>query len=129
MAANTFNQFKIFSGTSTKGLEDEINGFLCKNAGHIKIVKRTMNVVSWGKAATWDPIIQIVIGYKEQKMVYSERIRISGFERYDASKRSEDWSKEAILNGAEITDLLYSSLIANTQYSHVTCILAVFLKV
>lgn len=129
MTANTFNQFKFFSSTSTKDLEEKINKFLEENSHRIKIMKRTMTIVSWGKARTWDPVMQVVICYKKQKTPYNEMVRVVKFELSDATKRCEDYSKEMLSNGAEITDLLLSSVVPDVQYSYSTCVLAVFLKV
>lgn len=129
MAANTFNEFKFFSSTSTKGLEEKINKFLDENSGRIKIIKRTMTIVSWGKPRTWDPVIQMVICYKKQKTPSKEMVRVVQFEQNDATKRCEDYSREMLSGDAQITDLLFSSCIADVQYSYVSCVLAVFLKI
>jgi hypothetical protein len=128
MKTDAFNEFMYFSSASATGLEEKINKFLDENSGRIKIMKRTMTVVSWGKPGTWEPVIQMVIGYKKQKTAYREIVRVVNFESGIAANKCDDYSKAVISNGGEITDLLFSSYIPNFQYSYANCVLAVFLK-
>jgi predicted PilT family ATPase len=128
MAANTFDKFKFFSSTDPKDLEEKINRFLDENSGHIKIMKRTMTVVSWGKPGTWKPVIQMILGYRMQKKEFRETARIFSFDKDSAEQTSKKYCEEIEFAGAEITDLLLSSYIPNTQYSSSTCVMAIFFK-
>ena len=128
MNANSFNKIKIFSYCSAKSLEDAVNKFLKENYGKIKVVKRSINSVSWGKHQSWDPVIQIILSYKEQKQSYGERVAIIRYEQSDAYKTEESCNKQMVSNNIEAIDLLSTSYIGNFQYSYVSSFVAIFMK-
>jgi hypothetical protein len=127
MKANSFNKIKIFCG-SASGLEEVINKFLKENSGKIKITKRSINAVSWGKPRSWHPSIQITLGYREQKVAYRERVAILSFEQLDGYKVEESCNKQMAENNIEAVDILTTSYVSNFQYSYISSFVAIFME-
>lgn len=129
MNANSFNKLKTFYGNDPGKIEEAVNKFLTENHGKIKIVKRSMDSIAWGKRQTWDPRIQIVLCYREQKVSYGERVAIIKFEQSDMLETEEKLNKQMAAKHVEAVDLLSTSYISDFQYSYVTSIFALFMKV
>lgn len=127
MKADSFNKIKIFCGSSAD-LEKAINKFLQDNYGKIKITKRSIDAVSWGKPRSWHPSIQITLGYKEQKMAYGERVAIVAFEQSDGYKVEESCNRQLAENNIEAVDILTASYVSDFQYSYISSFVAIFMK-
>lgn len=128
MKENSFNKIKIFSGSNAQSLVEKVNKFLQEHYGKIKVVKRSMNSITWGESDDWYAEIQIILCYKEQSVTYGERVVVVSYEEADGSKTEKRLNDQMSSDGIEVIDLLSTSYIGHWEQSQANSFIALFLK-